>query len=87
MEQVDEIIIRIVDEHPGIKGTDLISQLIHKHIKAEIDLKESNNLLKRMYDLAYERRIVEVEYILPETDRVKSLFFPGGTKINLRIYE
>lgn len=72
-----ESIIQIVNNHQGIKGTELAIQVISEHLNISPDDFDS-----ALAECIKNGDIVEVEYTLPMMDyRVKSLYFPKETVI------
>lgn len=67
-----------VTENPGVKGTALAVELVKKAVELKV---EAN--VELIYDLAKAGVIKELEYSLPGTNVVKSLFFPAKTEFNL----
>ena len=72
-----ELIIKI-GVLQGAKSGILISEL-----DCEI-LKNSEDLILIIEELVQEKEIVEVEYCLPNSQRLKSFYLPKGTEIKLR---
>lgn len=84
---VEEIIIRRTAN--GCKGVDLAthvsSELITKYAHVYNDLKEDHELLfKVIEDLIERGEIIEIAYVVPDTDyREKSFYVPKGTDIRI----
>jgi len=76
-QEVKDFIKQMVNASTGIKAVELavkISEDLYKYRSAIIGILE---------ELVKENEIVELEYVLPEMEyRVKSIYFPKGTKIN-----
>jgi hypothetical protein len=77
---IREQIIDIVSRKPGIRATELISDLSY-HYEDELSYEwpDINAILNK---LAMDKEIVELEYILPTMAfRAKNLYFPKGTQV------
>ena len=81
---VKDLIVEIVQELQGCKLTELIS---HKEIYSLIGELDINVLIG---ELVEENRLVELEYILPKTGRVKSFLLPSNTRVfepGVKVYD
>ncbi len=74
-----QIVMQLVQEQPGIKATKLVVDVITL-LKDDFEELESFDPIKIFEIMAIDGDILEIEYVLPGTDRVKSLFFPKGTE-------
>jgi predicted phage-related endonuclease len=76
LTQMQELIITIIEEKPGIKITELVAYFSrYKYDFIYIDTLDQ---------MVREGHIIELEYVLPTMDyRVKSMYFPKGTKIKI----
>ena len=76
-----EKLVVLIGDHAPINGIRIAIQAS----KAELfeEGEEGEVLIDTLEELVQSREIVEVEYILPGTDRVKSLFFPYNTAITI----
>ena len=79
---IDKVVVSLVNKKPGIHGVELVVELLRHCIDNSIHYGDSHDTTDRIYKLVGLGYIVEVEYTLPDSERVKSLFFPKGTKIN-----
>lgn len=80
-----EIIVKVIERDAPITGMrlasnlSLIANILHneelEHLWTEIP-----NLAE---ELVNEDKIVEIEYILPNTERIKSIYLPKGTKVKI----
>jgi DNA-binding HxlR family transcriptional regulator len=79
MTELDEYVIRIVEDKAPIKAVDLAVEIAtHRHGVAEKDITETLNRL------VAAGMIKEVEYVLPKMSyRVKSMYFPEGSSIKV----
>jgi hypothetical protein len=74
-EARDEI-LKIVDSKQGCKATELVAAFAILHPDYEGDV------LNDIEGLINEKKLIEVEYILPNMDyRVKSMLFPAKTRV------
>ena len=82
-----EIIRKMVNESTGIKAVELATRVaVAMH---EVEERATNyDIWEDGLDPLIESgEIIELEYILPDTDwRIKSIFFPKGTKIEPHIW-
>ena len=80
MTPLQEFIIRMVEDKGPIKGVDLALEVAkHQHGVNPDDITGA------LSDLVECGEIVEVEYILERMNyRVKSIYFPSGTKAKVR---
>ena len=69
--------IRGVNDNGGCKGVALITDILFE-TRARVDPVE---LLE---EIVNDGGLVEVEYELPGTDRIKSFFLPAGTVVRVR---
>jgi hypothetical protein len=85
--KIDQAIINAITEYGVLKGTELITKIpndvLNRAFDGEPEFANSDLFLDRLYKLAQEGKILEVEYVLPDSDRVKSLFFPARTEIRI----
>jgi hypothetical protein len=81
MTPLQEFISRMVEDKGPIKGVDLAVEVAtHQHGSRPDEITEA------LADLVECGEIVEVEYILERMNyRVKSMYFPKGTKVNPRV--
>lgn len=86
MNSMQEIIINLINENPGINNCKLVMktmEIVYRMNNYKVT-ETPKDFLKNLEELVNSKELVEVEYILPTMDyRIKSLFFPKGTKINL----
>ena len=80
---IKDLIKKTVNENQGIKATELaisVTTVLFEE-KQEWTLDQ---FFKAMEELAHEKEIVEVNYVLPTMDyKVKSIYFPKGTKVSI----
>lgn len=75
-----DAILNTVNSHQGIKGVELVLNVMGSVGPVMFDDREYMLELSRLLDSG---QIVEVEYTLPTMDyRIKSLYFPKGTKVH-----
>jgi hypothetical protein len=75
-----EAILTTVNSHQGIKGVELVLNVMGMVGPVMFDDREYMLELSRLLD---EGEIIEIEYALPTMEyRLKSLYFPKGTRIN-----
>ena len=80
MTVLENAIITLVNDRGVIKVMELLA-LLPKRIHKD---NTSDQLLAAIAHLVDTKKLVEIEYIVPVMDyRVKSILFPGGTKINI----
>jgi len=76
-----DAILSSVNSHQGIKGVELVLQVMGKVGMGGFTEREYQNTLA---ELLIDGDIVEIEYSLPSMSyRLKSLFFPKGTTFNV----
>ena len=86
LKEMHALIREIVTEKPGIKGTELITDVLTEmylkgqgyaeHFAPDLEPVDAINTLVKQGD------IVEIEYCVPVMSyRIKSLYFPKGTEI------
>ena len=80
------IIKEIVNDSTGIKVTELVTQVYVHCREREIDIPDTGKymlkLLRYVDDLVNDHEIIELDYVLLVSDyRIKSLYFPKGTKL------
>jgi hypothetical protein len=84
---VRQLILTTVTNKPGIKATELVVEVMMLLSESGSTLPERGSgegIVNTLNDLVSEQEVVEVEYVLPTmTYRVKSLYFPKGTKVKL----
>lgn len=75
-----DTIVKAVELHPGIKGVELVLNVMSMVGPNMFDDREYMLELSRALDSG---EIIEIEYCLASMDyRIKSLYFPKGTKVN-----
>ena len=87
LEKYREMVRVAVNESTGIKAVQLATEIaVTMHKAGEQATKY--DIWEDALDLLIETgEIIELEYILPDVDyRLKSIFFPKGTKIEPRIW-
>lgn len=73
----------------GCKATELVTRLMYYYYENEQDSidffkKELDNLPYLIDELIKEKRLIEVQYVLPHNfTRVKSFLLPRGTKVTI----
>jgi len=73
-----DIVERIVNESNGIKAMEMISRVLR-------ECPEIGDLEPIIEELVRTRRIIEVEYILPNMNyRIKSFLLPKNTEVRVR---
>jgi len=85
MNLKDEI-VRIVTEYQGMKATELVTYIpLTIHTKKDLLwVTTTENIIAAINELVKERRLVEVEYVLPNMSyRVKSFLLPAGTQLDV----
>jgi hypothetical protein len=74
-----EILLNMIRNNPGIRGIDLVLKIMGEVNPTRFDYDEYS---RELTQLIIDDEVVEIEYILPEMEyRVKSIYFPKGTKI------
>ncbi len=84
-EAMNKVIIDLVTEFAPIKGTTLAAKTIQKFsdVFGQSILSETleeQELSDVFAELEETGEIVELEYVLPNSHRIKSLYFPKGTE-------
>lgn len=79
LTELEMLIIECVAAKGGLKGPALVADVIQAAHARQMHV--GNNVPSIVYGLAQKGRIVEVEYELPNTGKVKSIFFPAGTTV------
>jgi hypothetical protein len=75
-----DAILNGVNSHQGIKGVELVIHTMGLINPLKFDDEEYHQTVEQ---LIKEEEIIELEYILPQLEyRVKSLYFPKGTKFS-----
>lgn len=75
--EAKNIIIGMINEKQGCKATELAADLVLMNF-------ENHKPLSLLNELVQEKRIIEIEYILPQMDyRVKSFYLPIGAKVRV----
>jgi hypothetical protein len=81
MEKLKEILEAIINNSTGIKAIELaceIADFIHTNNY------DSNQIQQSIEELLADEKICELEFIIPKLDyKIKSIYFPRGTKANL----
>lgn len=78
---IKELILQAVEEQPGIKGAVLACTVSLAAERTRCG-DDSLDFVECLDILIAEKKIVEVQYVLPTMSyRVKSMFFPAGTQI------
>lgn len=83
-DEQHQLIIELVSNKPGIKGTELVTEVVSAYYKSELvsPTGSDETTIESINHLVKKGELVEVEYVLPTmTYRVKSLYFPKGTEI------
>lgn len=76
-DQVKQLIVEAVTG--PIKAVDLVLEVMQD---APINRAVSDSFGDYLDELVREGRLVEIEYVLPDMpERVKSVYFPAGTKV------
>lgn len=79
-EELRKCILEIVNKSTGIKGNDLALEIASK---CHVDGKDYIELMNKLVE---DGSIVEMELVLLQTPyRVKSIFFPKGTRLSLPV--
>lgn len=80
---IKERISKIVNDSTGLKSTELAVKVV-----CEVPDCNTNEVLHLIEELVKEGEIIELEYILPQINyRIKSIYFPKGTDILLKLGE
>lgn len=78
--ELRKCILDIVTQSTGIKGNELAVEV------ATRCCVDADDYVELMNKLVEDGSIIEVEVILPQTPyRVKSVFFPKGTRVSLPV--
>jgi len=75
--EAKDLLVNVVTEVQGLKATELAArlELLELH-KADL------NIVELIEALVKEKRLVEVEYVLPQMDfRIKSFLLPAQTRV------
>lgn len=81
METLEQTIIDAVNSSNGIKSVDLAMQVMRLLMPLTYPTKDFLAALERLVEA---KKIYELQYVVPSLDfRVKSIYFPVGTKIVL----
>jgi hypothetical protein len=86
LEFLDNILVEIVTERGPIKGTELAVEFTKTVLEKNTFMNDITGIdvTSRLDNLVGERRIIEIEYVLPQLDfRVKSMYFPAETKLRV----
>jgi hypothetical protein len=78
-EQLKDTIVTLTRN--GIKAMQLIAEEDLAPYLASHQQFDLNDIFE---ELVTEGRIIEIEYVLPNKDRIKSFFLPVGTEIRVR---
>jgi predicted DNA-binding transcriptional regulator YafY len=72
---VKEAIVKVVEEHQGLKATELVVKIFDY-----VTPSESSKVLDAIQELVENGELVEIEYTLPKMAyRTKSFLLPKGT--------
>jgi hypothetical protein len=87
-DQIKQRIVAIITDRQGCKAMELASSLdILSATQPGTEYRKSSgdfNLLELMNELVAERKVVEVEYVLPNLSyRAKSFYLPASTTIQV----
>lgn len=73
------LILKTVTDRNGCKAMDLAA---NKDIALSCELNDS--LVDNIETLVFEGKLIEIEYILPQSDRVKSFLLPANTDVRIK---
>lgn len=78
-----EAILSTIKSIPGIKGVDLVLNVMGQINPTRFNDQE---YFMALDELLKREEIVEVEYMLPDMEyRIKSIYFPKGTRVVSRV--
>lgn len=79
-ERIKQIIVQYIDSTTGTKAVVLVTNLM-----AIDEVRGSDfDILPLIDELVTERRILELEYVLPDSNyRIRSIYFPKGTELKM----
>ncbi len=81
-EEFKDRIVKLVEDCQGLKATELPAKF-DLEMLGTLEVVDFPTVLA---ELLHERRIVEIEYTLPNMNyRVKSFILPAGTDVNVHI--
>ena len=80
---VKDAITEVVKGSSGIKLMEIIAhgKIVDYYMS---EAGEKFDFVNLVDELVHEKKVIEIEYMLPGTDRVKSFLLPHGTEINIR---
>ena len=81
--EAEPLIQELVREQPGIGAIRLVSEAISRYYKENGRLV-GVDWFKVCEDLVKQHLLIEIEFVTPESDRVKSFFFPVGTILRVK---
>jgi len=73
------LIIKVVSDKNGCKAMDLAA---NREIALSVDKDDS--LMSNVDILVTEGKLIEIEYVLPQSERVKSFLLPANTDVKIR---
>lgn len=77
-QEMKNFIVLFIADNPGIKATQLV---IHPYlVMNEFDISFD----KAIDELVNNKEIIEIEYVAPKFNRIKSLYFPIGTEFTFK---
>lgn len=80
---VDDVLVELVAENPGMNCVRLASEAISRCYAKERRIPEIDWCCA-IESLVKRRLLVEVEFVAPGSERVKSLYFPSETLIRIK---
>lgn len=79
-EELKKAILDTINTSTGINGVNLVMAVMNHGRPTSFEHDSFNLILE---ELVKEERIIELEYILPNMEfRIKSMYFPAGTKFS-----
>lgn len=79
MMNVKDVILNTIKNHPTHKSTDIVADVIDECVANSIALP--NCVSNTLFDMAKEGLLIEIDYVVPCSDRAKSLFFTADTEV------
>ncbi len=82
--RLKSVLFEMIDNSSGIKATDVATRFVSRCYEQSLECEEMDLWLILLNELVDEEEIVELEYIVPSMEyRIKSMYFPKGTKLYL----
>lgn len=79
MSDLARQVIQIVEQHGPLKATQIPAKLFW-----DFGIQAHAGLSDLIDQLVADRKLVEIEYVMPDQSRIKSILFPAEAEVRIR---